>query len=54
MRKTAIMQKKTTVAAAAASAAFQGRCWLGQLGRWCRRCCRYCGILYIAAVCLML
>ena len=26
---------------------------LGQLGRRCRRCFRYCGILFIAVVCLM-
>ena len=60
MRQTTAMKTNTAVAAAAAPqlarpAARQagpGRRQPGRLGHSCRRCCRYCGILFIAVVCL--
>ena len=50
-------ESNTTVAAAAAAAAppaGPGRRRLGQLEHRCRRCCRYCGISFIAVFCLLL
>ena len=56
--QTTAMTKNTTVVAATPPQLVRpdqlGHRLLGQLGHLCRRCCRYCGILFIAVICLML
>ena len=53
-RATAVTTAVPQLARPAAPRTGLARRRLGQLGRRCRRCYRYCGILFIAVVCLML